>query len=87
MQTKEGDITPKVRKPELSFLYATRHFVLFYISTIKLFRRVFVLHRLAPVLSALFIPLPVAVANFVSLTPFHSFTSETLPFPLRDITD
>ena len=30
---KTKKITPKVRKPELSFLYATRHLVLFYIST------------------------------------------------------
>ena len=33
IQTQEGKITPKVRKPELSFLYATCHLVLFYIST------------------------------------------------------
>ena len=32
-QTKQREITPKVRKPELSFLYATRPFILFYIST------------------------------------------------------
>ena len=32
-QTKQREITQKVRKPELSFLYATRHLVLFYIST------------------------------------------------------
>ena len=32
-QTKQREITPKVRKQELSFLYATRHLVLFYIST------------------------------------------------------
>ena len=32
IQTHEGEITPKVRKPELSFLYAKRHLVLFYIS-------------------------------------------------------
>ena len=33
LQTKQWEITPKVRKAELSFLYATRHLVLFYIST------------------------------------------------------
>ena len=33
LQTKQREIAPKVRKPELSFLYATRHLVLFYIST------------------------------------------------------
>ena len=33
IQTQEGEITPKVRKPELSFLYATHCLVLFYIST------------------------------------------------------
>ena len=32
-QTKQREITPKVRKSELSFLYATRYLVLFYIST------------------------------------------------------
>ena len=32
-QTKQREITPKVRKPELSFLNATCHLVLFYIST------------------------------------------------------
>ena len=32
-QTKQMERTPKVRKPELSFLYATCHLVLFYIST------------------------------------------------------
>ena len=32
-QIKERVITPKVRKPELSILYATRHLVLIYIST------------------------------------------------------
>ena len=32
-QTKQRTITPKVRKPELSFLYATCHLVLFYNST------------------------------------------------------
>ena len=32
-QTKQRDITPKVRKPELSFVYVTLHLVLFYIST------------------------------------------------------
>ena len=32
-QTKQREIAPKVRKPELSLLYATRHLVLFYIST------------------------------------------------------
>ena len=32
-QTKQREITPKVRKKDLSFLYATRHLVLFYIST------------------------------------------------------
>ena len=31
-QTKQKEITPKVRKPELSFLYKTRRLVLFYIS-------------------------------------------------------
>ena len=31
-QTKQREITPKVRKPEFSFLYATHHLVLFYIS-------------------------------------------------------
>ena len=30
---QDGEITPKLRKPELSLLYATRHLVLFYIST------------------------------------------------------
>ena len=39
-QTKQRKRTPKVRKPELSFLYKTRHLVLFYIST-KIFPRVF----------------------------------------------
>ena len=29
---QEGEIIPKVRKPELSFLYATRILVLFYIQ-------------------------------------------------------
>ena len=32
IQTQEKEITPKVRKPELSFLNATRRLV-FYIST------------------------------------------------------
>ena len=32
-QTKQREITPQVRKPELSFLYATLRPVLFYIST------------------------------------------------------
>ena len=32
-QTKQRELTPKVRKAELSFLYPTRHLVLFYIST------------------------------------------------------
>ena len=32
-QTKQREITPKVRKPELSFLYKTHRLVLFYIST------------------------------------------------------
>ena len=32
-QTLQREITPKVRKAELSFLYATRRLVLFYIST------------------------------------------------------
>ena len=32
-QTKQREITPKVRKPELSFLYATCLLVLFYVST------------------------------------------------------
>ena len=32
-QTKQRDITPKLKVPELSFLYATRCLVLFYIST------------------------------------------------------
>ena len=32
-QTNQREITPKVRKPELSFLYVTCHLVLFYIST------------------------------------------------------
>ena len=32
-QTKQREITPKVRKQELSFLYPTRRLVLFYIST------------------------------------------------------
>ena len=32
-KTKQRDITPVVRKPELSFLYATRLPVLFYIFT------------------------------------------------------
>ena len=31
-QIKQREITPKVRKAELSFLYATRRLVLFYIS-------------------------------------------------------
>ena len=31
-QTKQREITPKVRKPELSFLYATCRLVLFYSS-------------------------------------------------------
>ena len=32
-QTKQREITPKVRKPKLSFLYVTLRLVLFYIST------------------------------------------------------
>ena len=32
-KTKQREITPKVRKPELSFLYMTYRLVLFYIST------------------------------------------------------
>ena len=32
-QTKQREITPKVRKPELSFWYVTRRLVQFYIST------------------------------------------------------
>ena len=32
-QTKQREITPKVRQPELSVLYATSGLVLFYIST------------------------------------------------------
>ena len=32
-QTKQKNITPKVRKPELSVLYTTCHLVLFYSST------------------------------------------------------
>ena len=32
-KTKQREISPKVRKPELSFLYLTWHLVLFYIST------------------------------------------------------
>ena len=32
-QTKQRKITPKVKKPELSFLYTTCRLVLFYIST------------------------------------------------------
>ena len=38
-----GEIAPEVNKPELSFLYATRRYVLFYISTkknIKIIKRV-----------------------------------------------
>ena len=33
IQTQEGELIPKVRKPKLSFLYVTRPLVLFYIST------------------------------------------------------
>ena len=33
ISNKTKEITPKVRKPELSFLYVTHHLVLFYIST------------------------------------------------------
>ena len=33
IQTKQRDITPKAKKPELSFLYVTRCLVLLYIST------------------------------------------------------
>ena len=33
IQTQEEEITAKVRQPELSFLYATRRLVLFYIFT------------------------------------------------------
>ena len=42
-QTKQRETTPKQRKPQLSFLYATRRLVLFYISTKyhKIFQRVF----------------------------------------------
>ena len=32
-QIKQRVITPKVRKPELSVLYATHHLILIYIST------------------------------------------------------
>ena len=32
-QTKQREINPEVRMPELSFLYTTHHLVLFYIST------------------------------------------------------
>ena len=32
-QTKQREITPKIRKPQLSFLYVTHRLVLFYIST------------------------------------------------------
>ena len=32
-QKKQRDITPEIRKPELSFLYATCRLILFYIST------------------------------------------------------
>ena len=32
IQTQEGEITPKLRKPRLSFLYVTRLLVLFYIT-------------------------------------------------------
>ena len=42
-QTKQREITPKVRKTELSFLYATRRLVCstFLESIIKIFQRVF----------------------------------------------
>ena len=42
IQTQEREITPKVRKPELSFLYAKYPLVLFYISTkyIQIIQRV-----------------------------------------------
>ena len=45
IQTQDGEITPKGRRPELSFLYATCYLVLFYIlpSIIKIFQRVSVL--------------------------------------------
>ena len=33
IQTQKGEMTPKVIKPELSFLFATRHLILFYSST------------------------------------------------------
>ena len=33
IQTQEREITPKVRKPELSFLYTTLNLILFYIFT------------------------------------------------------
>ena len=38
-QIQEREITPKVRKAELSFLYATRRLVLFYISA-KYYRNI-----------------------------------------------
>ena len=42
-QKSQREITPKVRKAELSFLYATRRLALIYNSTniIKIFQRVF----------------------------------------------
>ena len=42
-QTKQREITPKIRKPGLSFLYSTRRLVLFYISIKcpKIFQKVF----------------------------------------------
>ena len=33
IQTQEGEITPKVKKPKLSFLYVTCRLVLFFITT------------------------------------------------------
>ena len=46
-QTKQREIIQKVGKSELSFLYATRRLILFYIypSIIKIFQRVFDLQR------------------------------------------
>ena len=42
-QIKQREITQKVKKVELSFLYVTRRLVLFYISTkyLKIFQRAF----------------------------------------------
>ena len=42
-KTKQRERTPKVRKPLLSFLHATRSCSTFLPSTIKIFRRVFTL--------------------------------------------